>query len=109
MCNYHPNHRFPPSRCRPRRFVMLSGTVIGVNGSLAPGFSLEYTVDGQRFMTTTDALGNYEITVPRGSVVTIIPRPLLGVTVSPMGYDLGCVCNDESGLDFSLRVIGPMI
>ena len=83
--------------------MTLSGTVRGIEGP-ASGITIEYTVNCRTHTIVTDAEGRYQISMTRGSCVSIELGPVIGVTVSPEKYML-CACHDRFDLDFTFTPV----
>ena len=77
-------------------------TVTGNAGQ--PGVTITYTGGS----TTTDAGGNFSITVPYGWSGTVTPS-LAGYTFTPASRDLVNVTSDQSGVDFTAAPIGTQL
>lgn len=89
--------------CCLRPDVVLIGTVTGVGGPVSD-IVVQYTVCCQTRTTTTNSSGQFIITVPAGSCVTIELAALIGVSISPESYSIQA-CHARNNLDFTLTPI----
>ena len=94
--------------CFPWQWYILSGIVIGTDGLPVSGITISYIINGQSLMVQTDINGGYSITVPARASVMIQAVPGIGVTVTPLMYNITGVNGNIAGLDFTLTVVGAL-
>jgi len=87
--------------------VTVSGQVIGVTGTPAPGLTMDSTINGRGGVSTTDRSGRYAVTALRGSEISVAPRTPAGVTSTPPRYNFINLQSDAPNRNFRLRGLMP--